>query len=126
MQTVVKKWFRDKNYGFLDNGQGPDIMVRKADLLNCQFLKVGVNVEFECHVDKRGLIARNVKLQKSAGAGGSSNSGGGGRPQNNRPQNNKPQGQQRPKGPQDKDNHGNSANHDGYGYSKPKPFGVMT
>ncbi len=62
MQTVVKKWFRDKDYGFLDNGGGPDIMVRKADLIKCQFLKVGVNVEFECHSDKRGLMAKKVKL----------------------------------------------------------------
>ncbi|NQZ28722.1 MAG: hypothetical protein HRT55_20695 [Colwellia sp.] len=62
MQTVVKKWFRDKESGFLDNGNGPDIMVRKADLVNCAFLKVGVTVEFECHADKRGLIAKKVKL----------------------------------------------------------------
>ena len=62
MHTVVKKWFRDKESGFLDNGAGPDIMVRKADLVNCQFLKVGATVEFECHPDKQGLIARNVKL----------------------------------------------------------------
>lgn len=62
MQTVVKKWFRDKEYGFLDNGKGPDIMVRKADLLNCQFLRIGVTVEFECHADKSKLIAKNVKL----------------------------------------------------------------
>ncbi len=62
MQTVVKKWFRDKESGFLDNGGGPDIMVRKADLLNCQFLKVGVTVEFECHPGKQGLMAKKVKL----------------------------------------------------------------
>ncbi|NRA20622.1 MAG: hypothetical protein HRU05_09085 [Oceanospirillaceae bacterium] len=63
MQTVVKKWFRDKESGFLENGNAKDIIVYKADLLNCQFLKVGVTVEFECHVDKRGLIAKKVKLQ---------------------------------------------------------------
>ena len=62
MQTIVKKWFRDKDFGFLDNGGGPDIMVRKADLVNCKFLKVGVTVEFECHPDKQGLIAKKVKL----------------------------------------------------------------
>lgn len=62
MQTVVKKWFRDKDYGFLDNGGGPDIIVNKADLVNCQFLKIDANVEFECHSDKRGLIAKKVKL----------------------------------------------------------------
>lgn len=62
LQTIVKKWLRDKNSGFLDNGNGPDIMVDKADLVNCEFLKVGAMVEFECHVDKRGLIAKNVKL----------------------------------------------------------------
>jgi CspA family cold shock protein len=62
LQTIVKKWYRDKNSGFLDNGDGPDIMVIKADLINCEFLKVGVTVEFECHSDKRGLIAKKVKL----------------------------------------------------------------
>ena len=62
MQTVVKKWFQDKESGFLDNGGGADIIVRKADLVNCQFLKVGATVEFECHSDKRGLIAKKVKL----------------------------------------------------------------
>ena len=62
LQTVVKKWFRDKDSGFLDNGNGPDIIVTRADLVNCEFLKVGVMVEFECHSDKRGLIAKKVKL----------------------------------------------------------------
>jgi len=61
LQAVVKKWFREKNYGFLDNGSGPDVMVRKADLVNCQYLKVGSTVEFECHTDNRGLIAKKVK-----------------------------------------------------------------
>ncbi len=62
MQTIVKKWYQDKESGFLDNGDGPDIMVRKADLVNCNYLKVGATVEFECYSDKRGLIARKVKL----------------------------------------------------------------
>ncbi len=70
MQTVVKKWFRDKDSGFLDNGGGPDIMVRKADLVNCQFLKVGVTVEFECHLDKRELIAKKVKITHKNKSGG--------------------------------------------------------
>ncbi len=64
MQAVIKKWFREKEYGFLDNGFGPDIMVRKADLVNCQYLKIGSSVEFECHIDNRGLVARNVSLTK--------------------------------------------------------------
>jgi hypothetical protein len=42
LQTTVKKWFRDKNSGFLDNGNAPDIMVTKSDLVNCDYLKVGV------------------------------------------------------------------------------------
>ena len=62
LKTVVKKWFRDKDTGFLDNGNGVDIMVSKADLVNCEFLKVGVTVEFECHAGKQGLIAKKVKL----------------------------------------------------------------
>lgn len=62
MQTTVKKWFRDKDSGFLENGNGPDIRVRKADLVNCQFLKVGASVEFECHIDNQKLTAKRVKL----------------------------------------------------------------
>jgi len=62
LQTIVKKWLREKNYGFLENGSGPDIMVRKEDLIKCQYLKVGAEVEFECHLDKGNLIAKKVKL----------------------------------------------------------------
>jgi CspA family cold shock protein len=73
LQTVVKKWFRDKDSGFLDNGSGPDIKVIKDDLVNCQFLKVGATVEFECHADARGLIARKVKLVQQNKPGGRHN-----------------------------------------------------
>ena len=75
MQAVVKKWFREKEYGFLDNGSGPDIMIRKSDLVRCQFLKAGTIVEFECHPDKGALIAKNVKLirQNSGGQGSNGN-----------------------------------------------------
>ena len=62
MQTTVKKWIKDKKFGFLDNGGGSDIMVRQADLIKCQYLKVGALVEFECHADKKGLVAKKVKL----------------------------------------------------------------
>ena len=64
MQTLVKKWFQDKEYGFLENGTGPDIMVRKSELINCSYLKVGSIVEFECHIDDRGLIAKKVRLSR--------------------------------------------------------------
>jgi len=64
LQTVVKKWFRDKGTGFLDNKGGSDILVRKEDLVGCAFLKVGVIVEFECHLDQQGLIAKKVSLFK--------------------------------------------------------------
>ncbi len=73
MQTVVKKWFRGEDFGFLDNRGGPDIIVRKADLIDCQFLKVGATVEFECHLEKQGLIARKVKLSKEKNSNGPNN-----------------------------------------------------
>ena len=75
MQAVVKKWIREKDYGFLDNGSGPDIMIRKSDLIRCQYLKAGTTVEFECHPDKEGLIAKKVSLvrQKTGGQGSNSN-----------------------------------------------------
>jgi len=75
LQTTVKKWFRDKNFGYLDNENGPDIMVTKSDLVNCEFLKVGVTVEFECHPDKRGLIAKKVKLLHQNKSNGQNNRG---------------------------------------------------
>jgi cold shock protein len=62
LQTTVKKWFKDKNFGFLANGNASDIMVRQADLVKCQYLKVGATVEFECHADKKGLVAKKVRL----------------------------------------------------------------
>ena len=64
MQAVVKKWFRDKKSGFLDNGGGSDILVRKEDLVGCAFLKIGATVNFECHLGKQGLIAKKVSLFK--------------------------------------------------------------
>jgi cold shock CspA family protein len=73
LQTIVKKWYRDKDSGFLDNGNGPDIMVTRADLVNCEFLRVGVTVEFECHSDKRGLIAKKVKLLQQKKVSGQHN-----------------------------------------------------
>lgn len=73
MQTVVKKWFRDKDSGFLDNRGGPDILVRKADLVDCQFLKVGVTVEFECHMEKQGLVAKKVRLSNQKNSDGQKN-----------------------------------------------------
>ncbi|NNF46870.1 MAG: cold shock domain-containing protein [Desulfofustis sp.] len=62
MQALVKSWIRDKEYGFLDNGDGPDIVVSKSDLIDCHYLKVGANVEFECHMDQKKLRAKKVKL----------------------------------------------------------------
>jgi len=82
--TVVKKWLREKDYGFLENGEGPDIMVRKSDLQNCQFLKVGAKVEFECHPEKSGLVAKKVKLQKAPGGKNKGNGNGGNNGRDNR------------------------------------------
>jgi cold shock CspA family protein len=62
LQTQVKKWFQDKEYGFLENGRGPDIMVRKTELIKCSYLKVSSMVEFECHIEGQGLIAKKVSL----------------------------------------------------------------
>jgi cold shock CspA family protein len=76
LQTAVKKWFRDKDYGLLDNGDGPEILVRKADLVNCQFLKTGARVEFECHPENKGLLARKVKLLKHNKKGKKDKKGG--------------------------------------------------
>ena len=73
MQTIVKKWFRDKESGLLDNGSGTDINVRKDDLIDCHFLKVGSIVEFECHIGKQGLIAKKVSLSHQKKVNGQHN-----------------------------------------------------
>ncbi|MFA0809364.1 cold-shock protein [Microbulbifer epialgicus] len=64
MQAVVKMWIRSKGYGFLENGNGPDVFVRKAELQNCHYLKPGAVVNFECHASDRGLVAKNVTIEK--------------------------------------------------------------
>ncbi|MBL1274895.1 MAG: cold shock domain-containing protein [Ectothiorhodospiraceae bacterium] len=81
MQAIVKKWLKDKECGYLNNGAGPDILIRKVDLVRCQYLKVGVSVEFECHPVKGGLIAKKVTLVRDNKGGrgpnhNSKNSGG--------------------------------------------------
>ena len=50
-------------------------MVRQADLIKCQYLKVGAQVEFECHADKKGLVAKKVKLINQNKKGGNQNGG---------------------------------------------------
>ena len=81
MQAVVKKWLKDKEYGFLGNGSGPDILIRKSDLVRCQYLKAGTTVEFECHPVKEGLIAKKVTLVREnkggRGPNGNRNKSGG-------------------------------------------------
>ena len=64
MKTTVKNWFPQKGFGFLHNGSesAPDIIVHVSELRNCTFLKPGRTVEFECHFNERGLVAKNVKL----------------------------------------------------------------
>ena len=66
MQTVVKSWFSEKEYGFLDNGSGPDILVRKTDLIKCQYLKIGTTVDFECHANDKGLTAKKVSISRKS------------------------------------------------------------
>ena len=113
LQTTVKKWFRDKNYGFLDNGDGPDIMVRKTDLQNCQYLRVGVTVEFEVGAEKSGLVAKKVKLS------GARNN------QNNQNQNNNYQNNNNRNGNNHNSRHNNNSNGQ---RNNNRPFrpGVMT
>jgi len=62
MRSEVKKWFDEKGYGFISNGNSHDIKVYKSELKNCAFLLPGKTVEFECHIEGLGLVAKNVKL----------------------------------------------------------------
>ena len=62
LKATVKKWFRDKEYGVIENGSGPEIIVLKSDLIKCQYLKSGAEVEFECYPDNQKLIAKKVTL----------------------------------------------------------------
>lgn len=116
LQTTVKKWFRDKNYGFLDNGDGPDIMVRKADLQNCQYLKVGVAVEFEVGAEKSGLVAKKVKLGGTRPSQNSNGQNSNGQNNNKQSNNHNNRHNNNPNGPRNNNNNNN------------RPFrpGVMT
>lgn len=64
MKTTVKCWFADKGYGFLNNGGefSKDIMVHVSELKNCEYLKPGRTVEFDCDFNQKGLVAKNVHL----------------------------------------------------------------
>ena len=64
LQSVVKKWFKDKNFGFIENGSGPDIYVNSKSLQNCKYLKVGASVEFTVHIEQNKLVAKQVRLQR--------------------------------------------------------------
>lgn len=67
MQTTVKRWFTDKGYGFLHNGgDAPDIMVHANELKNCQYLRPGRTVEFECHINSKGLMAKTSDWFKTS------------------------------------------------------------
>ncbi len=63
-------------------GSGPDILIRKPDLVRCQYLKTGTTVEFECHPVKEGLIAKKVTLvrENKGGRGSNDNRNKSGRP----------------------------------------------
>ena len=62
MKSTVKKYFRDKGYGFIKNGNGRDVYVNQNELNNCKFLRPGVEVEFECHIVSNKLVAKQVRL----------------------------------------------------------------
>ena len=64
METTVKRWIDAKGYGFLNNGNGPDILVHKNELSNCTFLRPGVRVSLSCHPSEKGLIAKDVRIIK--------------------------------------------------------------
>lgn len=64
MRTTVKAWYGDKGFGFLKNGGygSKDILVHVSELRNCEFLKPGRTVEFDCDYNEKGLVAKNVHL----------------------------------------------------------------
>ncbi len=109
MKSVVKKFFRDKGYGFIKNGEGQDIYVNANDLTNCKFLRPGVEVEFECQISSNKLVAKSVSLVHSSTA--PSHQGG-------------HQGHQAPQGPQGRQNSGN--NFQQRPYNNDQPRYVMT
>ena len=60
----MKAWYSDKGYGFLINGSpgSKDILVHSSELKNCEFLKAGREVDFDCDCNEKGLVAKNVFL----------------------------------------------------------------
>lgn len=62
LQSEVKCWYNEKKFGFIKNGQGPDIFVHASELKNCEFLKPGVKVQFTVFPDNNRLVAKEVSL----------------------------------------------------------------
>lgn len=62
MKATVKMFNRDKGFGYIRNGSARDIYVRASELTNCKFLKSGVEVEFEAHIEDNRIVAKNVQL----------------------------------------------------------------
>lgn len=62
MQGKIKKWFKDREYGFIENGSSPDIIVRKESLVKKHPIKPGSLVSFEVTIENNKLLAKKVSL----------------------------------------------------------------
>ncbi|MDD5885512.1 MAG: cold shock domain-containing protein [Erysipelotrichaceae bacterium] len=63
MKGTVKKFFKDKGYGFIHGEDGRDYFFHYSAILmdNYKTAEPGENVEFEPEESDRGLRANNVK-----------------------------------------------------------------
>ena len=62
MKSTVKMFNRDKGFGYIRNGSAKDIYVKASELTNCKFLRSGVEVEFEVHIEDNRIVAKKVQL----------------------------------------------------------------
>jgi CspA family cold shock protein len=65
MANGTVKWFNDKKgFGFIEQGDGPDVFVHHSNINMTGFksLKEGERVTFEIEQGKKGPTAVNVKV----------------------------------------------------------------
>jgi CspA family cold shock protein len=64
---VVKKWDRDKGFGFIESEDGDELFVHMSDLhitVNLKRLIEGQRVSFDTRSDMKGDRAVNVRVLK--------------------------------------------------------------
>jgi CspA family cold shock protein len=64
MEKGTIKWFNpDRNYGFIERDEGPDVFVHGSEIEGAQLPKEGDRVSFKVEAGDRGPKATNVTIE---------------------------------------------------------------